>query len=365
MIRDFSDEDLRSYIEGIQGLHKEAYEAAKRYTASLAAPPESLGKLTHMSEQLSGITGKLRNQIQKKRIIVLCADNGIVEEGVSCTPQAVTMSQAVNMTKRLTGMSSMAKYFNVDVEVVDVGICTDYDCSEIVNRCIRKSTENFTKKPAMTREEALLAIGVGIEMAEKASSDGIDILGVGEMGIGNTTTSSAVLSVFTGLSAEEVTGRGGGLTDEAFQKKKAVIDDSIALHHPNKADPVDVLSKVGGLDLAAMCGVYLGAAAKRIPVVIDGFISIVGALAAMRLCPASKDFMLPSHLSKEKGYMLAAKELMIEPFLKLDMRLGEGSGCPIAFSVVEASCALMNQMATFDGAGINDDYLTEIRKQEF
>nr|MCR4892624.1 nicotinate-nucleotide--dimethylbenzimidazole phosphoribosyltransferase [Lachnospiraceae bacterium] len=315
--------------------------------------------------QLSGITGKLRNRISKKRIIVLCADNGVVEEGVSCTPQTVTASQAVNMTKHLTGMSSMAKHFGCEVEVVDVGICTPYDCPLILNRRIKNGTENLYKEPAMTRQEALDAIGAGIERAIAAGEDEVSVIGVGEMGIGNTTTSSAVLSVLTGLNAEQVTGRGGGLTDQDFQKKKDVIDGAIALHKPKPDDPVDVLSKVGGLDLAAMCGVFLGAAYKRIPVVIDGFISVVAALCAARLCPEVKDFLFPSHASKELGYQLAMNELGMNPYLLLNMRLGEGSGCPLAFEILDAACALMNGMATFDGAGINDEYLTEIRKQEF
>lgn len=222
----------------------------------------------------------------------------------------------------------------------------------------------------MTRQETLDAIGVGIERARQAAADGIQVIGAGEMGIGNTTTSSAVLAALTGLSVEAVTGRGGGLTDAAFLKKKKVISQALRLHgflreetaeSSVRPDPLEVLSKVGGLDLAAMCGVYLGAAACRIPVVIDGFISIVAALCAARICPAARDFMFPSHVSEEIGYMRAAEELDISPWLHLNMRLGEGSGCPLAFQILEASCALMNEMATFEQASIDDGYLEEIR----
>ena len=225
----------------------------------------------------------------------------------------------------------------------------------------------------MTRTEAVEAILVGIERAGQAASDGIDVLGVGEMGIGNTTTSSAVLSALTGLSVETVTGRGGGLTDAAFENKKKIIARVLELHGldtyqqaapDNESDVVGILAKVGGLDIAAMCGVYLGAAAYRIPVVIDGFISIVAALCAQRLCEVSRDYMFPSHVSEEIGYMRAAEELHLDPWLHLNMRLGEGSGCPLAFQILKASCALMNHMATFEGAQIDDGYLTELRAMQ-
>jgi NaMN:DMB phosphoribosyltransferase len=192
----------------------------------------------------------------------------------------------------------------------------------------------------------------------------VDIAGVGEMGIGNTTTSSAVLSVLLNLPAEETTGRGSGLNDEAFAKKKSVVDKAIALHRPDRDDVLDILSKVGGLDIAAMAGVYIGAAYCRLPVVADGLISIAAALCAVRLCPNVRGYIIPSHASFEKGYAAAAQELGLEPYLKLDMRLGEGSGCPIAFRVVEAACAVMGGMATFSEAEINDDYLADIRENE-
>ena len=182
------------------------------------------------------------------------------------------------------------------------------------------------------------------------------------MGIGNTTTSSAVLAALTGLSPEKVTGRGGGLTDDAFDRKKQVVAAGLELHRPDPADPIDVLAKVGGFDLCAMCGAFLGAAAERLPVVIDGFISVVAALCAARLCPDARDYMIASHVSFERGYLPAVKELGLEPFLQMDMRLGEGSGCPLAFLTVEAACAVMNEMATFEQAAIDDGYLADIRR---
>lgn len=357
------EEQIQKLISAIGTCDQAAAQAAAQRQAGLAKPPGSLGTLESISIRLAGITGRVINSLEKKRVIVLCADNGIIEEGVSSSPRSVTAAQAVNMTKRKTGMSSLAKHFHNDVVVVDVGIADAYDCPEIVNRNIAKSTKNFYKEPAMTREQVIEAILVGVEQAELAKRDGMDVIGVGEMGIGNTSTSSAVLCCLTGLSVEEVTGRGGGLTDEAFARKKEVLSHALALHKPNANDVIDVLSKVGGLDICAMCGVFLGAAKERIPVVIDGFISIVAALCAQRLCPLSCEYMFPSHASYEIGYMVAARELKLEPWLLLGMRLGEGSGCPIAFQVMEAACAVMSDMASFgEESTIDDSYLDEIRK---
>ena len=374
-----TEEKLFQQIEEIRGADADAMRDAAAYVQSLAAPPGSLGKLTDAAVQLAGITGKVKNTLGRRRIIVMCADNGVVEEGVSATPQIVTLSQALNMTRHLTGMSSLAAHFGIDVEIVDIGIATSYreqDCG-ILQRRIRRGTGNLAKEPAMTREEAVRAILVGIERTRQAAADGIDVIGVGEMGIGNTTTSSAVLAALTGLSVEDVTGRGGGLTDAAFEKKKSVISRALELHGlagtasgsasedaDAQIDPVEVLSRVGGLDLAGMCGVYLGAAICRIPAVIDGFISIVAALCAQRLCGRCRDFMFPSHVSEEIGYLRAAQELHLDPWLHLNMRLGEGSGCPLAFQILEASCALMNEMATFEQAQIDDGYLTELRAMQ-
>ena len=372
MIRN-PEEKLKRILSEVRGADPVALREAAVYVQSLAAPPGSLGKLTDAAVQLAGITGKVQNTVSRRRIIVLCADNGVVEEGVSVTPQIVTLSQAVNMTRHLTGMSSLAAHFGDEVEVVDVGIAAPYEEQgvKIVQRRILRGTGNIVKGPAMSREQALEAILVGIERAGKAKEDGIDLIGAGEMGIGNTTTSSAVLAALTGLQVEEVTGRGAGLTDEAFARKKDVISRALDLHGLKRAsfgdagpgspredpDPVDVIAKVGGLDIAAMCGVYLGAAVYRIPVVIDGFISIVAALCAQRMCDKTGDFMFPSHVSEEIGYMRAAEELHLDPWLHLNMRLGEGSGCPLAFQILEASCALMNEMATFEQAQIDDGYL--------
>lgn len=341
-----------------------AMEKARQRQAELAKPPGSLGKLEDYSIRLAGITGKVKNSIEKCRVIVLAADNGVTAEGVSSAPTSVTLSQVINMTRHITGMSSLAYYFGNEVVVADLGIDTDRKIPGVLDRKIRRSTGNIAKERALTRQQVLDAISVGLDLAADAAKDGVNAVGVGEMGIGNTTTSSAVLSALTGATPESVTGRGGGLTDQAFAVKKQVITQALALHHPDREDVVDVLSAVGGLDLAAMTGVFLGCALQHIPAVVDGFISIVAALCACRLNPNVKDYLFLSHASYEIGYRLAAEELGLEPCLLLDMRLGEGSGCPIAFQILKAACAVMNGMGTFAEAAIQDDYLEPIRAQD-
>lgn len=350
---------LENLLSLITPLDTSAMEAARIRQASLAKPPESLGRLEELSIQLAGITGKVHNTMKHPHLLVFAADNGVVEEGVSSAPQSVTLMQTVNLTRAKTGASVLCKHVGAGITVCDMGVNADIRDKAVLNRKIAYGTQNIIKGPAMTREQALTAILTG---AEVAMSTEADAFGIGEMGIGNTTTSSAVLSVLLGIPVEKVTGRGGGLTDAAFENKKRVIEKAIAVNAPDKNDVVDVLSKVGGFDLAAMCGGFLGAAASRRPVVIDGFISVVAALCAVRLCPQVRSYLVPSHASFEIGYKLALEEIGLQPLFLLGMRLGEGSGCPLAFQILDAACAIINNMATFDEAGIDDDYLEEIRE---
>ncbi len=343
----------------IKPLDTAAMDAARKRQAQLAKPPGSLGRLEELAIQLAGITGRVNNEINSKHLLVFAADNGVVAEGVSSAPQSVTLQQTVNLTRHKTGASVLCKHFGCEITVCDVGVNADIREPAVVNRKIAYGTENIALGPAMTREAAEKAISIGWELAAQTPAD---VLGVGEMGIGNTTTSSAVLAVLLGASVEAVTGRGGGITDQSFQRKKDVIRQAITINDPDKDDVVDVLSKVGGFDLAAMCGAFLGAAATGRPVVIDGFISAVAALCAYKLCPNVRGYLVPSHASYEIGYQLAMKALGLEPMLLLGMRLGEGSGCPLAFQVLSAACAIQNHMATFEQAGINDEYLEEIRQ---
>lgn len=358
---------LKEKIAEIEAVSSDKKREASEYIDSLIKPPKSLGKLEEIAISLAGITGQIKNTLKKKRIIVLCADNGVTCEGVSSAPVSVTASQAVNMTKGITGMSSMAKYFGVETEVVDVGIATDYECDKVIDQKIRKGTGNIAVEPALEREEVVRAILVGIECADRAALENVDVLGVGEMGIGNTTTSAAVLAAISGTLPGDLVGRGGGLTDEAFQNKISVVERAVnrfLSSASDKEDIIDILAELGGLDIAAMCGVFLGAAKNRIPVVIDGYISVVAALCAFKLNEKVSGYLFPSHESKEKGYKIAISMLDLRPWFNLDMGLGEGSGCVIAFQIMEAACAFACNMATFEGGGICDDYLEDIRKQE-
>ncbi len=396
-------EKLTDMIKAVSFADEEAISKAKEYVGSLVKPPRSMGKLEDMAGKLAGITGCVKNRVDSKRVLVFCADNGVTDEGVASAPVSVTMMQAVNMTRGVTGMAALARSFGTEVTVVDVGIKTDYE--GLVKKCdlahadegivyenIRKGTGNIAKEPAMTAEECVKAMLVGAECAmniegkpetcdrtehgEDARSAGmIDLVGIGEMGIGNTTTSTAILCALTGENPDSITGRGAGITDDSFSKKKDVIKRALSLHGFEKgasiksiedregviSEVIDIISKVGGLDIAAMCGAFIGAAAAGKAAVIDGYISAVAALCAVKLCPAVSGYLFPSHISKEPGYKLVIKELGLDPYLDLNMGLGEGSGCVIAFSVIDAACAMMNNMATFEEGKIDDSYLEGIR----
>ena len=351
--------ELDALVREVLPLDRGAMTAAEEYQARLAKPPGSLGRLEEISIQLAGITGRVHNALNKKQLLVFAADNGVVAEGVSSAPQSVTKQQTINLMRGKTGAAVLAKHFGCSLTVCDVGVNADIYESTVLNRKIAYGTQNICTGPAMTREQTLQAILTGAEIARTVDAD---VIGVGEMGIGNTTTSSAVLAVLLGADVEAVTGRGGGITEESFRKKKAVIRTAIEVNRPDRDDVVGVLSKVGGFDLAAMCGAFLGAAAARRPAVIDGLISAAAALCAVRLCPNVRGYLVPSHASFEIGYRLAMEAMDLRPLFDLGMRLGEGSGCPLAFQVLDAACAVINDMATFDEAGINDDYLDEIRR---
>ena len=343
----------------IQPLDEAAMAKARERQAQLAKPPGSLGRLEDLSVQLAGITGSVHNKIEKKHLLVFAADNGVVAEGVSSAPLSVTLMQTINLTRHKTGASTLCKHFGCGITVCDVGVNADIKEPKVLNRKIAYGTQNIVHGAAMSWEQAVQAIITGIELAQNTDAD---VIGIGEMGIGNTTTSSAVLSVLLDADVDAVTGRGGGITDASFLKKKQVIKDAIAINSPNKNDVIDVLAKVGGFDIAAMCGAFLGCAATRRPVVIDGFISAVAALCAYKLCPNSVQYFIPSHASYEIGYKLAMDAMNLQPLFLLRMRLGEGSGCPLAFEILDAACAIINDMATFDQAGIDDGYLDEIRE---
>lgn len=358
-------------------LFEDAVTGARERQKILAKPTGALGRLEDISVHMAGITGRVKNEIKKKAIVIMSADNGVVEEGVASAPQSVTLSQTINFTRGLTGVSSMAKHFGIDLLVIDMGVKLpipdglytdslvegDRLTRKILRRSLGKGTRNLAVEPAMTREQALTAILEGVSAAEAVKACGYDILGIGEMGIGNTTTSSCVLAALTGSKAADVVGRGGGLGDEGLAKKVATVRKAAADCEGD--DVIDILAKVGGFDICAMTGAFLGAAYYRLPVVVDGYISCVAALAATKLAPNAVNFMFGSHLSKEQGYKIAAEAIGLTPYFDLGMRLGEGSGCPISFNIIETACAAMNGMATFEEGAIDADYLAEAEKGNF
>ena len=338
---------LQKTINAIQPLDLEAMEAAQKHLDFLLKPQGSLGKLEEMAKQMAGITGQVHNTITKKTILIGCADNGIYAEGVASFPQDISRLVADCMVRGISGVAALAKHAGADLQVVDLGLLNDVTSEGIIHRKIRPGTSNFSKEPAMSRQEAIQAIEIGIEESFKAIDKGYDLIGTGEVGIANTTTSSAMLYGFTGKSLDLLVGRGAGLDDEGLQHKKEVIRLAYEKHQPDTSDPIDILSKVGGFDIAFMAGVYLAAAARRKPVVMDGFISGVAAILACRLCPMVKGYIFPSHGSAEPGAAVIFEELGLEPILLMNMRLGEGTGAVLAFGIIEAALSMMNHQGTF------------------
>jgi len=344
----------------IKPLNQQAMDKAQARLDSLVKPPGSLGELETIAIKLAGISGETYYDTKKRCVMIMASDNGVVAEGVAAAPQVVTYTQTLNFVKGITGVAVLAKEFSTDLIVVDVGINGELEHPLVVDKKIRKSTGNIAHEPAMTYDEAAKAVLVGAEMAVQAVKDGYKMIGVGEMGIGNTTTSSAVLSALTKVDPKLVTGRGAGLKEEAYRHKIEVVRAAVEKHQPNPKDPVDVLAKVGGLDLAAMAGVYIGGAHMGVPVVIDGYISIVAALCASKINPLVKEYMLASHASAEPGFVYAASALGIQPCLNLNMRLGEGSGCPLMFAIIDGACVAIREIATFEEADVGEEYLENL-----
>ena len=346
-----TEQELRAYIEAIRPADEAAMDAARRRQAQLAKPPGSLGQLEELSIRLAGVTGQVCPAMDKCRVAVFAADNGVVAEGVSCTPPSVTLQQAVNMTRRKTGMSAMAAAFGDDVAVVDVGIDGDVPPVGILDRKVRRGTGNIVREDAMTRRQVLEAMAAGMEQAALARADGVTALGIGEMGIGNTTTSSAVASVMLGCDPAELTGRGAGLSDEGLERKIGAIRRGIKANRPDRDDPLGVVSALGGFDIAGMAGIFLGGALHRVPIVIDGLISAVSALIAAKLCPVCRCCMIPSHASSEPADALVFEELGLKPLIYAGMHLGEGTGAVFLVPLLDMALAVYNGLG-FDDIGL-------------
>lgn len=345
---------LERVIESIGLLDQEMMEQAQKHLNSLTKPLGSLGKLETIAKQLAGITGELFPSFPKKAVVVMAGDHGVCEEGVSPCPQEVTYQMIRNFLNGGAAISVLSRHANADLVCVDVGINADEVVHPLLHvRKVRKGTRNMAKEPAMTREEAVQAIMVGIEMVDELVQEGYSAFAIGEMGIGNTTPSSALLAVFEGVDVEDAVGIGSGTNAEMLAHKKQVVQQSIRVNQPDPQDPLDVLAKVGGLEIAGMAGVIIGSAARRCPVVIDGFIASASALVAARLAPRSVDFMIGSHQSMEKGHALLLEAIGLSPMLQMDMRLGEGTGAVLVFPMIDAAGKVMREMETYESAGVS------------
>lgn len=339
------EEKLQEVIERIEDLDEEAMEQAKKKWNSIAKPLHSLGKLEEHIIRIAGITGTSNVQIDRKELIVMCADNGVVEEGVTQTGQEVTAIVAENFLTGDTSAAIMCQRAGAKICSIDIGMAAD---TRVPDYKIAYGTKNLAKEPAMTREQALSSILTGVWIVEKKKEEGVQLLATGEMGIGNTTTSSAVLAALLSLDPVKVTGKGAGLSRKGLETKVQVIRGALNRHRPEQTDPVDVLTKVGGFDIGGLTGVFLGAAKERIPVLIDGFISGTAALLACRLCPKAREYMIASHKSKEPGMQILLDALGLSAALDCDMCLGEGTGAVAFFPVLDMAAEVYQKMSTFE-----------------
>ena len=346
---------LHHTIEMIKPLDKEAMAKAQSRQDKLTKPPGSLGRLEELSIQIAGIQGRVIPAIKNKAIIVMAGDHGVVAEKIGNWPQEVTAQMVYNFLRGGAGISVLARQVGARIVVVDIGVATDLEPHPLLlSGRIGSGTRNMTRGPAMTIEQAVEAIETGVEVVAVEAAKGLDIVGTGDMGIGNTTASSAICAVMTGKPVVEVTGRGTGLTDEQLAHKVEVINRALTVNQPDAAQPLGVLAKVGGFEIAGLVGVMLGAAARRIPVVIDGFISGAAALIATAMAPGGKDFMIPAHVSAEAGHSVLLNYLGLKPLLDMGMRLGEGTGAALGIFLVEAAASILREMATFAEAGVSE-----------
>lgn len=341
---------LEETIRKIRPVDAAAMAAAKQHWDGLGKPLGSLGRLEKALIRIAGIQRTGDVHIDRKALVIMCADNGVVEEGVTQCGQEVTATVAENFLDEKSCVAIMCRRAGTKICPVDIGMAVD--TPRVEKRKIAYGTKNMAKEPAMTREQAIAAIEVGIAKAEELHAQGYEMLATGEMGIGNTTTSSAMTAVYLGLDVETVTGRGAGLSSHGLQRKIYAIKQAIAVNQPDPEDPLDVLAKVGGLDIAGMCGLFLGGAAQQMPVVMDGFISQVAALTAVRLVPECADYILASHVSEEPGANILLKALEKDAFLTCGMRLGEGSGAVALFPILDFASDIYHKMSTFVQADI-------------
>ncbi len=344
---------LQETLVKIQPVDADMLAKAQAKLDNKTKPLGSLGRLEEFARRFAAITGSLQPDTAKKIVFTFAGDHGVVEEGVSAFPKEVTPQMVFNFLRGGAGVNVLARHAGAEVRVVDVGVDFDFDATPgLIIEKVAKGTRNFAKGPAMSREEAIAAMEVGIGLAGRAKAEGVAMLGTGEMGIGNTTPSSAIIAAISGKTVEEVTHRGTGINDAALSHKVRVIEQALAVNNPDPKDPIDVLSKVGGLEIAGIAGLVLGAAANRLPVVIDGFISTAGALIASELNPHVKEYIFAAHESVEIGHRFMLERIGAEPILDLRLRLGEGTGAALAMGLIEAGVKILKEMATFAEAGV-------------
>jgi len=343
-------------IDSIKPLNNEVFERANERLANQARPAGSLGMLEPASARLAAIFGTLDVRLDNKVIVTCAGDHGVTDEGVSLFPQEVTAQMVFNFVNQGASINVLAKHAGARVKVADLGVNFDFDKNlPIFHKKVGKGTANFARKPAMGRADAVRSIVAGIEIVRELLADGpVDMLGTGDMGIGNTTPSSAVIAAFSGIAVDRLTGRGTGIGDAALVNKIRVIEQALALHRPNPEDPLDVLAKVGGFEIGGLAGLVIGAAAAGMPVVCDGLIATAGALIACELAPAAKAYLFASHRSVEVGHRFMHERLGVEPLLDLQFRLGEGTGAAVAMELLDAATRVLCDIKTFEEVAIED-----------
>jgi nicotinate-nucleotide--dimethylbenzimidazole phosphoribosyltransferase len=342
-------------ISQIPPLDEAAMSAARARQDTLTKPRGSMGRLETLSIQLAGITGNPRPQLQHKVILTMAGDHGVVAEGVSAYPQEVTPQMVANFLHGGAAINVLARHVGARVVVVDLGVAAELEShAGLVDKKVARGTANIARGPAMSREQAVQALLAGAEVVAAEIARGLDILGTGDMGIGNTTPSAAIAAAMTGRSPAEIVGRGTGVDDAGLARKVAAVQRALTANRPDPADAVDVLAKVGGFEIGGLAGAMLAAAAQRKPVVVDGFISTAAAMIAVGLAPEARSYLIPAHRSQERGHRLMLDWLGLEPLLDLDLRLGEGTGAAFGISLAEAACKILNEMATFSEAGVSE-----------
>ncbi len=347
--------NFRELLQRITSVDQAFMQQVQQHIDQLTMPRGSLGRLLEVGKQYAAITRQIKPRIGKKQIFTFAADHGVVAEGVSAFPKDVTAQMVFNFIRGGAGINVLARHIGADVKIVDIGVDYEFPLLEgLIIKKVARGTRNMTREPAMTCDDAIRAIEIGVELGCNAASDGVDLIGTGDMGIGNTTASSAIIAAISGLPVEEVTSRGTGISDDMLKIKVAVIKKALDVLRPNPRDPLDILSKVGGFEIAGIAGLIIGAVSNKIPVVIDGFISTAGALIACELEPVIKEYLIASHLSVEKGHKVMLEHMGLKQLLNLDLRLGEGTGSALGIFLVEAGVKILAEMHTFAEAGVAD-----------